>query len=179
MQYVNKHSRHCRLCEKCVAHFDHHCKWLNNCIGEHNYRYFFALIVSTFFLTCLHLSFNIYLFVQCFTAENTSNILTRSAVIYGCKEPNTPCAEKDTFSNLRFSLLAIQILAGIYIGLLVPSTLSITQLVVFHIKLCNDWMMSLSRYRCLFNVWLDMMFLCICIFSHCATFCPSFTYKLY
>lgn len=38
-------SKHCKYCDKCVLLFDHHCIWLNNCVGKGNYKWFFSFLV--------------------------------------------------------------------------------------------------------------------------------------
>lgn len=43
-KFVRPGTKHCNTCNKCVAGFDHHCVWLNTCIGERNYWTFFALL---------------------------------------------------------------------------------------------------------------------------------------
>jgi palmitoyltransferase len=39
-------SKHCSLCGTCIAKADHHCIWLNACVGRNNYALFLLLLLS-------------------------------------------------------------------------------------------------------------------------------------
>jgi hypothetical protein len=39
-------SKHCSLCRACIQRQDHHCIWINNCVGRNNHVYFLLLLVS-------------------------------------------------------------------------------------------------------------------------------------
>ncbi|XP_060964190.1 probable protein S-acyltransferase 15 isoform X2 [Cannabis sativa] len=42
--YKPPRAHHCRVCRRCVLRMDHHCLWVNNCVGYWNYKAFFMLI---------------------------------------------------------------------------------------------------------------------------------------
>ncbi|XP_034840757.1 palmitoyltransferase ZDHHC1 [Maniola hyperantus] len=47
----SRKTKHCGICNKCVDRFDHHCKWLNNCVGQRNYAAFILCVISALLIS--------------------------------------------------------------------------------------------------------------------------------
>lgn len=109
-------SKHCKLCMKCVQGFDHHCRWLNMCIGERNYKIFFVFLSDTYFLLLY-----VFLAKAAYVIEasiNFEEFSKRLIAIY-------------SFSNPIAHLVIVGV--GGLVTLIVA--LSLTQLFFLHIKL--------------------------------------------
>ncbi|KAM5293336.1 palmitoyltransferase ZDHHC3 isoform 1-T1 [Ctenodactylus gundi] len=64
-------AHHCSVCKRCIRKMDHHCPWVNNCVGENNQKYFvlFTMYVA---LISLHALVMVgFHFLHCFEEDWT------------------------------------------------------------------------------------------------------------
>merc|ERR1712038_1497472 len=62
-------AHHCSVCQRCIRKMDHHCPWVNNCVGEGNQKYFelftFYIALMSFYALFLAISH----FISCLGTE--------------------------------------------------------------------------------------------------------------
>lgn len=62
-------AHHCSVCQRCIRKMDHHCPWVNNCVGENNQKYFvlFTFYIASISVHALFLAVN--QFISCINKE--------------------------------------------------------------------------------------------------------------
>jgi hypothetical protein len=55
---------HCSVCGTCILKMDHHCPWVNNCVGYSNYKYFVLFLFYTVVLALWVCATGLYDFIR-------------------------------------------------------------------------------------------------------------------
>ncbi len=79
---VHVRSYHCKRCKRCVEYFDHHCKYLNNCIGGKNYYPFLRMLMAVTAYCLSLMGESVWLFLKSYQDETfNQGILSRWGIL--------------------------------------------------------------------------------------------------
>ena len=73
--HVLRNSKHCQRCNRCTYEFDHHCLWVGNDIGLHNYGGFMRMLIAVLCTVLLQIGLLSFALIRAYqTAEEDSEI---------------------------------------------------------------------------------------------------------
>ena len=121
-------TKHCGKCNRCTQGFDHHCQYLNNCIGKDNYPYFFKLIIWVFWLCLTHNVTNAFVVYDIVTEK--SHIKQNHLQVYNI----------ELSSQFYAILIAIMVLNSMALIFLI-------HLIAFHIELKHKGLTTFEYLR--------------------------------
>ncbi|CAE8734795.1 unnamed protein product, partial [Polarella glacialis] len=119
---VQLESKHCWECNKCVANFDHHCPWLNTCIGARNYGGFYVSIWALFVMLGVASAAAVLVLVEAVQVH-------KEAVLLGQEEDK---------NVLGLNEVATLVIASLVLAVNIPLFLLDFTLVIFHTYLCCE-----------------------------------------
>ncbi|KAK2803883.1 palmitoyltransferase akr1 [Onygenales sp. PD_10] len=95
-------SKHCRRCKRCVSKHDHHCPWIDNCVGANNLRHFILYIFS--------MEIGIIFFIQLVMAHIDSIPAPQDAECNVISSTLCSIVSRDTFTIVLTLWISLQLI---------------------------------------------------------------------
>ena len=148
--YKPYRAHHCSICQRCIIKMDHHCPWINNCVGIGNHKYFLLFIFYTS-VSCLYsLLLIITRFTSCSNGINYHNHHFKGnnhhqMKLYRLHHPEQfqlandnsaaipHCLDRPTHLLFILALLVEAILFGLFTGCMMMDQMDVVRSKVTHI----------------------------------------------
>ncbi|CAO0794688.1 unnamed protein product [Mucor circinelloides] len=76
-------AHHCRVCDACVLRMDHHCPWVNGCVGVFNYRYYIQFLCYVTLLGSFTFATSLAAFIEFHGLSTFDNVALAIVIISG------------------------------------------------------------------------------------------------
>eukprot|EP01090_Pellita_catalonica_P001265 TRINITY_DN10967_c0_g2_i1.p1 TRINITY_DN10967_c0_g2~~TRINITY_DN10967_c0_g2_i1.p1 ORF type:complete len:203 (+),score=9.51 TRINITY_DN10967_c0_g2_i1:253-861(+) len=132
-------AHHCGECKKCILKMDHHCPWVNNCVGFQNHKYFINFLIYTaIMLTYAGVAFVARLISIFINLSNNAKI--RRALRRG--------GDGDVLDMIPTDIAPLQVVVVIVnLIIIVPLALSLYCLLLYQIDMVCSNMTSIEEYE--------------------------------
>lgn len=101
-------TKHCHSCKHCIEDFDHHCNWIDNCVGKSNSIIFIVFVI----VILLNLIVCYYIALTAFLIKDTASIERRGGFGFAFIFLQTP---KDVFAIFIMSICILFFVPVVYV----------------------------------------------------------------
>ncbi|GLD93019.1 hypothetical protein PINS_up001611 [Pythium insidiosum] len=114
-QFKPSRAHHCSICGRCIIKMDHHCPWVNNCVGIGNHKFFLLFIFYVFCMSAYALILVFFRYARCMNVSCPTHAALRviflvvEAVLFGLF---TLCMMCDQYSVILTGTTQIDRLKG-------------------------------------------------------------------
>jgi palmitoyltransferase ZDHHC3/7/25 len=131
--YKPSRAHHCSICRRCIIKMDHHCPWVNNCVGIGNHKYFLLFV----FYTCLSCAYSLILIVSRFAACSGDGIHAHarsSRLMRQQRDHSHPfCLDRPSHLLIVICLLLEALLFGMFTACMMMDQADVVRSKVTHI----------------------------------------------